>query len=126
VFHESHVLNKASKDKVMTGCTSGIQKFDSITSQKSVMQALSIIDCPVEPHLLPVLVKVKKIWQNVPATLTCKPMSVISGLAWYVDIKRRRWRIIIITLIIIIIIIISSNICFWNLCFQVYCLFLIL
>jgi len=39
----------------------------SITTQKAVMQALSIIDCPAEPHLLPVLVKVKKILAKRPS-----------------------------------------------------------
>jgi len=39
------------------------------------MQALSITDSPVAPHLLSVLAKVKKIWQNVPATLMWKPVS---------------------------------------------------
>jgi len=45
----------------------------SITSQKPVMQALSVLDCSVEPHLLIVLVKVKNFfWQNVPATFVWK------------------------------------------------------
>jgi len=37
-----------------------------------MMQALSIIDCLAEPHLLSVLINVKKIWQKVPATLERK------------------------------------------------------
>jgi len=69
VFHEFHVLEKASKDKVTTGSTSGVNVFSSITRQKSVVQALSITDCPAEPYLLPVLVKAKNLLQNVPATL---------------------------------------------------------
>jgi len=63
VFHEFHVLDKASRDKVMRGSTSGVKKIPSITSQKTVMQPLGIFvctDCPDEPHLLPVLMKVKK------------------------------------------------------------------
>jgi len=60
MFHEFHVLNKVSKigyDRKYIRC----KIFASIiTSQKAVMQAVSIIDYPVEPHLL-VLVKVKKI-----------------------------------------------------------------
>jgi len=50
------------------------------------MQALSIIDCPVEPHLLPVLVKVKKILANVSTTLAWKPCQSV-GLAWYVNVN---------------------------------------
>jgi len=38
----------------------------SITSQKVLVQALCIIDCPVELHLLPVLVKVKKLLAKRP------------------------------------------------------------
>jgi len=33
------------------------------------MQVLVIIDCPAVSHIFAVLVKVKKICQNVPATL---------------------------------------------------------
>jgi len=61
----------------------------SITSQKPVMQAFSVLDCSVEPHLLIVLVKVKNFfWQNVPATFVWKPVSVMSKLALYMDVKR--------------------------------------
>jgi len=42
-----------------------------LPAKKAVMQALSIADCPAEPHLLPML-KVKKFWQNVPATQAWK------------------------------------------------------
>jgi len=45
------------------------------------MQALSITDCPTEPHLLPVLVKEEHFGKNVQATLAWKPVSVMSGLA---------------------------------------------
>jgi len=38
-----------------------------ITSQKTVMQALSITNCPVELYLLAVLVKVKKILAKYPS-----------------------------------------------------------
>jgi len=32
-----------------------------LPTKKAVKQALRIIDCPAEPHLFPVLVKVKRI-----------------------------------------------------------------
>jgi len=35
VFHEIHVLDKASRDKVASGSTSGVNFFASIISQKS-------------------------------------------------------------------------------------------
>jgi len=72
----------------MTGSTSCVIFFASINSQKAVIQAFSIMEFPVEPHLLPVLVKVKKILANLPATLALKPMSSMSGPAWYVDVKQ--------------------------------------
>jgi len=62
VFHEFHVLYKTSNDSVMAGSTSGVQISASVTSQKAVMQAFSIINCPAEPHFLPVLVKIKKVF----------------------------------------------------------------
>jgi len=61
--HEFHVLDKASKDKVMTGITSGITFYNY--QSKAVMQALIIIDYPVEPHLF--LMKVKKILTKRPS-----------------------------------------------------------
>jgi len=42
LFHEFHVLDKASKDKVMTGSTSGCNISASLTSQKAVIQALNV------------------------------------------------------------------------------------
>jgi len=65
VFHEFYVLDKVSNgnvsyDRKYIRC----KKIASITSQKAAMQALSIFDCTdcsAEPHLLSVLVKVKKI-----------------------------------------------------------------
>jgi len=54
VPHKFNVLDKASKDKIMTGSTSGVT-FSSIISQKAMGQAPSI-DCPAEQHLFPVLV----------------------------------------------------------------------
>jgi len=63
------VFDKASKDKVMTGNTSGVQIFASMTNRKAIMQVLSIIDCPAEPHLFPILVKVNKISRNSSSNL---------------------------------------------------------
>jgi len=40
------VLDKVSKDKVMTGSTSDVKISASTSSQKAGMQALSIINCP--------------------------------------------------------------------------------
>jgi len=81
------VLDEASKDEVMTGSTSGVN-FDSIKCQKAVMQALSIIDRSAEPRL-PVLVKVKNILANVPATLAWRSMLFFAKLTWYMDVKLR-------------------------------------
>jgi len=47
-----------------------------LSAKRAVMQALSITDCPAEPHLLPMW-RVKKFWQNVPAAQAWKPVSVI-------------------------------------------------
>jgi len=62
VFHEFHVLDKASKDKVMT-----VNTFDvnTLLQLPAMRQALSI-DCPAELHLVTVLVKVKKISAKRP------------------------------------------------------------
>jgi len=40
--------------------------FASITCQKAVIQELSVVDCPVEPHILPALVKMKKFFTKRP------------------------------------------------------------
>jgi len=61
MFHEFHRLDKASKDKIRDRMCIQCKKFASTTSQKAVMETLRIIDCPAESHLLPILVKVKKI-----------------------------------------------------------------
>jgi len=53
----------------MTGNTSGVQIFASMTNRKAIMQVLSIIDCPAEPHLFPILVKVNKISRNSSSNL---------------------------------------------------------
>jgi len=45
------------------------------------MQALGIIDYPVEPHLIPILVKLKKIFVKRPSPKKWKLVSVMSGLA---------------------------------------------
>jgi len=66
VIHELHVLDKASKDKVIAGSIFNV-KFLLQLPAKRQTQALSFIDYPAEPYLLTVLVKVKKILQNVPA-----------------------------------------------------------
>jgi len=41
----------------------------SITSQMALMQTLGITGCPVESHLLPFLVKVKKMLVQRPSQL---------------------------------------------------------
>jgi len=46
--------------------------FASVTSQQTGMQALSTTDCPVEPRLLSVLVKVKKILAKRPSQACMK------------------------------------------------------
>jgi len=46
------MLDKPSKDNVTTGSTSGVKFLLQLPGQKAVMQALSIIDCPAEAHLL--------------------------------------------------------------------------
>jgi len=62
MLHEFHVL-----DKVMTGSTSDVKiLLQLITSQMVVMQALTITDCFAEPHLLPVLLKIKKMLAKRP------------------------------------------------------------
>jgi len=71
----------------MKGSISSVN-FASVTSQKALMPALSIIECHVEPHFFRFPVKVKKLLSDVPATLAWKLMSVMLGLAWSVDIKR--------------------------------------
>jgi len=42
------VLNKVSKDKVMTGGISSVKKLRQLPAKRQVMQALNIIDCPFE------------------------------------------------------------------------------
>jgi len=65
MFHEFHVIDKASKDKVKTGSTSCVKNLLLLPAKKIVMQALSVVDCPVELQLLLVLVKV--IWSKRPS-----------------------------------------------------------
>jgi len=67
--------------------------FASVTNQKAVILALSIVDCSAGPHLLRVLVKVKKIFAKRPGTLFVGfflfcPNPCQSGLAWYVDVEQ--------------------------------------
>jgi len=56
-----------------------------IISQKAVMQALNSTDCSVEPHVLPVLMKVKKILAKRPSQACVEPhvshvsASMVSG-----------------------------------------------
>jgi len=87
VFHEFHMLNKASKYKVITRNTFGVNFFCFITSQNSVIQALSIINCPAEPHLLPVLAKVKKMLA-IPFSHACVETRVSLGIANMVYIRK--------------------------------------
>jgi len=51
------------------------------------MQLHNAVDCPVEPHLLPIMVKVKTILTilTMPAW---KPASILSGLAWCVEVNK--------------------------------------
>jgi len=60
VFHEFHVLDRRAN----VGLWREVHLVEFLlqfNSQKAAMQELSVVDCPVEPHLLHVLVKVKKI-----------------------------------------------------------------
>jgi len=90
MLHEFHMLNKASKDKFMTGSTSDVKKFALITSQKAEMQALSIINCAVEPHLLPILVKVKKILPKRPI-YACIETRISHVTADMICARKKRW-----------------------------------
>jgi len=42
------VLNKVSKDKVMTGGISGVKILHQLPAKRQVMQAVNIIDCPFQ------------------------------------------------------------------------------
>jgi len=52
-----------SSEKFATGKVSGVKiLLQLITSEMAVMQALSIVNCLIESHLLPFQVKVKIIF----------------------------------------------------------------
>jgi len=74
----------------LTGSKSSV-KFCFNYQPKAVIRALSIIDCSATLHLIPFWWRWRKFWENVVDTLAWKPMSVLSGLAWYVDAKQRWW-----------------------------------
>jgi len=90
VVHKFDLIDKASKDKVMTGSTSGINILLQLTSKWRVGAQFCWLSCWATT---PRFDEGDFLWQNVPATLEWRSVSVISGLAWYVDVKQRWWWI---------------------------------
>jgi len=92
MIHVFSMLNKAIKDKVHPKSTSNVIFFTSIISQKAVMQVLCIIDCPAEPHLLLVLMNVKKIWAKCRSHTYMKThVSLVKANLVYGPGKLGRW-----------------------------------
>jgi len=91
VFHEFHVLDKASKDKVMTESTSGVKFLLQLLAKRQwCRHSVSLI--VLLSHIsFPSWWRWRKFWKNVPATFAWKPMLVLSRVTWYVDEKRRWW-----------------------------------
>jgi len=46
------------------------------------MQALNILDCPAEPHLLPILAKMENCLTDIPASIAWKPVLVLLKVTW--------------------------------------------
>jgi len=67
------------------------------------MQALNIIDCPVEPHLLPFLMKIKKMLARRPWH------ACVETCVSHVSTGTLRGRKTMMMMMIIIIIVLSSS-----------------
>jgi len=87
VFHEFHVLDKTSNDKVMTESTSGVKSLLQVSAERQWCRHSGLII--LLSHIsFPFWWRWRKFRQNIPATLAWKSVLVSSGLTWYIDVKR--------------------------------------